>query len=203
MIEKVNALEFTHMNMSCRHHLSGFTIDIVKAGNASAANFGILAPGIVRSNFDQLRVSGAGSAGLFMHGWINTVVGCAFWYSAMGLLMSGQSNANSIVGSQFEHQNGIGLVIMGGEMVNCNRNTFEGNLGPGVVAIGVSGLVLEGNYFVSAVQYNTVHSPLPCSRAVWGHACLLVRNNLTVRCCCVGHRKVTALARRPCCSRLT
>ena len=70
----------------------------------------------------------------------------------MGLLMSGESNSNSIVDSQFEHENGIGLVIMGGEMVSCNRNTFEGTLGPGIVIVGVSGLLLEGNYFVSATQ---------------------------------------------------
>ncbi len=71
-----------------------YVADLEISANGKA-NFSIFAPGIARSRFERLEISGALTAGMSVgYGWCNYVEGCRFGGNEIGLHTYNSANNN-------------------------------------------------------------------------------------------------------------
>jgi hypothetical protein len=111
------------------------------------ANYSIFAPGIVHSRFRRLFLGTSTNAGLSLgYGWINSVVDCRFSGNGIGLHTYASANGVEVLDSIFEAGIGPAMYITGTQHL-VQGNVIEGNGGPAVLAMGLDGLVISGNYF--------------------------------------------------------
>jgi parallel beta-helix repeat protein len=125
------------------------------------ADYTVLAPGLTRSRFSDMRFGSARLVGLSVpYGWINRVEDCRFtgngWgggdevkgNTLAGAIRMNYANNLDIINSNFEG-NGYGIFIGGGESIRITGNDIEGTGGPGVHITAASGVTIADNYFES------------------------------------------------------
>lgn len=80
---------FQHSNY---HSLSGFTVaagdEMSPPTNATRRQYGILAPALTRTTFENIEVGRALKAGLWASGWFIRVDSCTFMGNGVGALIS-------------------------------------------------------------------------------------------------------------------
>jgi hypothetical protein len=110
------------------------------------ADYGIYAPLITRSYFNNIFFLGGNRYGFYINGWINVIDQCSFDGAGIaGLMVAG--NNMVVTTSSFEGNRGSGIHSPWANQLTISNCVIEGNNGFGTVLNGVNGLTLTGNYF--------------------------------------------------------
>ena len=134
------------------------TVKMLRFEAMNVANHAVFAADITHSRFVGVEASDAKvSAISLQHGWCCSIEDCSFNGNMIGLAVSNSANALVVRGSYFEG-GGIGMTIQGSAQALVIGNTIEGNLGPGIIAVGVRALQITANYFEANCQ-NLTASP--------------------------------------------
>lgn len=128
----------------------------IRIDAAGLANYSILAPGMSRSRFSRVSITGARNVGLSIgYGWCNYIEGCRFGGNGVGLHTYNSANNIDVIDSIFEGNTGLGIYISGGMQINIEGNVLEGNGGPGIIIFGAKGVQIASNYFEKNCQRAT------------------------------------------------
>ena len=121
--------------------MSDFTLEI-----GDAAEYGIYAPLLTRSYFNDIFFDGGTIGGMLLGGWINVISQCSFnGAHSVALFMAGN---NMIVdSSSFEGNEGDAIQLPWGNQVTIANSVLEGNVGTAIRAAGCSGLSVRSCYF--------------------------------------------------------
>lgn len=141
-------------NTTNGHSLSELTFD----GNG-ITNFSVYAASMSRSKFYAVSANNATLAGMYVgFGWDNKFIECAFHRNGLvALYLNSAVNAVSVLGSTFESNRGIGILINYGAAIRIEGNTIESQGGPAVLANAVEGISIRSNYY----EANIMGSHLP------------------------------------------
>ena len=114
----------------------------------SLADYAVFAPGLARSRFRAVTANGALKVGMLLgYGWDNRVEDCRISSNAVGLEIFNAANNVNVLNTMIVQNLGIGLHLHGGQQVNVEGNSFDGNGGPGLFVVGEAALTVQSNYF--------------------------------------------------------
>ena len=96
---------------------------------------------------------------LLGYGWDNRVEDCRISSNAVGLEIFNAANNVNVLNTMIVQNLGIGLHLHGGQQVNVEGNSFDGNGGPGLFVVGEAALTVQSNYFEASCSRPMVLAP--------------------------------------------